>query len=395
MYVNNRKILAKPEGAQTLDIIDALKDIVPISVKNIEDHIHKIITPTGNPIKDAELLAKYVRDNFTYIADGFKEQNIKTPGRLFYDKKGDCKSFSLFILSGLLALGHEAGFRFASYKPNKVYTHVYNFVKHNGKNNTFDSCISNLKESQTYTQLKDMKVNYLSGIGSKAKRQAKRAARKDKRADKKEARQEKRADKKEARKEKRQNKPSVVKKVAFAPARAPFLALVSFNFRNLAKKLAALQSKNPKKLKEFWLKVGGNPDKLLKSVNTGKSKKPLAGGGKMNGANQVVYTAIGDQQYIGLDPASATAAISAASVLLATVQKLLKGEKVEGADEILAPTGTEVVNLDANFEVIDADGEEAKSYQKKSFTPSIGLIGGGLAAAAALYIILKPKRKKR
>jgi hypothetical protein len=376
MYSNNKKIVAAPEGANTQNIIDSLIEIIPASIENIKPHINNIIKPTGNPLKDAENLANYVKNNFTYIADSFKEQNIKTPGRLFNDKTGDCKSFSLFILSGLLSLNYEAGFRFASYKPNKQFTHVYNFVKDKGKIFTFDSCIQNLKESKNYTALKDMKVNYLTGI-------------------EKPSRKERRQKRKNDRQEKRKDKPGTGKKIVFAPARNPFLLLVSFNFRNLAKKLNLLNNKNPKKLKDFWLKVGGNPNKLMQAINTGKNKKPLAGG-KINGANSVVYTALQDQnEFIGLEPASTAAAISAAAVLLATVQKLFKGENIEGSEETIAPGGTQSINLDANFEAMDPDGEEAQTFKKKSFIPSIGLIAGAAAAAGILYFTFNKSKKRK
>jgi hypothetical protein len=78
-------------------------------------------------------------------------------------KQADCKSFSLAFVGMMEALGHDVGFRFASYRKNKIPTHVYNFVVCNGKKFTFDSCVENLKESPRYTFIKDMKVQYLSG----------------------------------------------------------------------------------------------------------------------------------------------------------------------------------------------------------------------------------------
>jgi hypothetical protein len=99
-------------------------------------------------------------------------------------KEADCKSFSLAFFSLMSAAGYKVGYRFASYRKNKIPTHVYNWFIDNDKNfYTFDTCIKNFKESKRFTFIKDMQVNYLTGVNAdfingKAERQAKRQAKK-------------------------------------------------------------------------------------------------------------------------------------------------------------------------------------------------------------------------
>lgn len=72
---------------------------------------------------------EFVKKNIPYKLDPAGEQWIKSPGRLWSEKAGDCKSFSIFTASCLKNLGIPYGFRFASYsKSDPTPTHVYVFV---------------------------------------------------------------------------------------------------------------------------------------------------------------------------------------------------------------------------------------------------------------------------
>lgn len=67
-----------------------------------------------------------------------------------------------------------------------------------------------------------------------------------------------------------------VAKVGLAPARGAFLTLVSLNALKLAKKLAKAWQRNPEKVKSFWQKFGGDPDKLKNAIIKG-SKTQIQG----------------------------------------------------------------------------------------------------------------------
>jgi hypothetical protein len=62
-----------------------------------------------------------------------------------------------------------------------------------------------------------------------------------------------------------------------ATARNAFLALVSLNVFNLAKRLNIMLVKNPKKLMDFWTGLSGKFSALQEAVNKGKNKKAIIG----------------------------------------------------------------------------------------------------------------------
>jgi len=256
------------KNGKTEDIIAALIAAVPEAVRQFKNN--KPTTHTGNLLKDATAACMYVRDRVKYKADGFNFQDIQFPGRMFFHtKQADCKSFSLAALANLLSQGYNGGFRFASYRPNKVPTHVYIFVlDKSGNKFTFDPCIKNLKESNKATHIIDMDVRYLSEpvveIAGRKERQARRAQRRE--------------DRKERRAE--GDKPKGLAKVALAPARGSFLALTALNFRGLATRIDKAIQKDSKKVQQFWNKLGGDFSKLKSNVDKNKGKKPLFGKGK-------------------------------------------------------------------------------------------------------------------
>lgn len=68
----------------------------------------------------------FVKRNLTYWPDQPGHERVKSPGALFHNKKGDCKSYSLAAAAILRALGvRGVHYRFAAYDGNKNYTHVY------------------------------------------------------------------------------------------------------------------------------------------------------------------------------------------------------------------------------------------------------------------------------
>lgn len=388
MRADNTYIIASRYGSDTRDIISALCAAVPAAVNQVKPYIETILTPTGDPVKDTERACRYVRGLVSYKQDGFSEQKIQLPARLLKDTKvGDCKSFSLAVLSIITAMGYKGGLRFSSYKPNKTPTHVYNFVFDNsGKKITFDACVESLKESPRYTYIKDMEVTYLAGspimvdsydyLGRRKRGKGGRGGR-----------------------------GGGLKKIGLAPARGAFLLLVKFNARGLASKLQQSIQKGSTKTKAFWEKVGGNFDKLKAEVSKGAKKKPLFGMKKQRGVNGATETVYIDQGIGVLDPGTqtllVTALASAAPILLA-VSKLFKSQSIpEGEEDVITddekkdepgldPDGT-------GFEVTDAEAgsgtKETPGILTTGFKPSPLMIGAiGLGALGLLYILTKKKR---
>ena len=385
MRADNTYILASRYGSDTRDIIAALCAAVPAAVNQVKPYIDNILQPTGDPVKDTERACRYVRGLVTYKQDGFQEQKIQLPARLLKDTRiGDCKSYSLAVLYIILSMGYKGGFRFSSYKPNKIPTHVYNFVFDNsGKKITFDACVESLKESPRYTYIKDMEVTYLAGSpvmidSSDYLGRRRRGGRK------------------------KDDKPKRGKKIFLAPARAAFLSLVALNARGLATKLQQSIQKGSDKTKAFWTKVGGDFGKLQNTINKGAKKKPLFGIKKkgISGATQVEYL----EEGIGLDPATLTAAaaaLAAASPILLAVSKLFKSQQIpEGeGDVITEDEKADTPSLDQDgtgFTVADSEtgaGSKETPTFTTGFSPSPLMIGAiGLGALGLIYFLTKKKR---
>lgn len=363
MYYNGKTTTIK-SGADTKDIINALQLAVPTAVREVITNRSKFPRPTGNPVKDAKQAAEFVRDNVKYKADGYLYQDIQLPARMIAGtKQADCKSFSLASVAQCLAAGHRCGFRFASYKTNKIPTHVYFWIlDKSGKKFTFDPTIKNLKESHKATNTIDMELRYMTGvddfpeIGKKGRG----------------------------------------KKIFLAPARGAFLTLVSLNVRGLATKLS-----KSKTAKQFWEKLGGDFKKLKKAVDKAKGKKALFGKGKgMKGieANYSGYGAEFQNDGIGaVDWAAIATVIAAAAPVLLAVSKLFKKEGIpEGEGDVLTD------NEKSNTEPLDKDGQgfEAADAENKttpgastSFKPSPLLIGGAIGAIALVYFLTSKKRR--
>lgn len=67
----------------------------------------------------------YLLEHVNYIVDEAGYQFIKSPARLLEDKRGDCKSMTIFIASCLHCLGIPHTIRFVNFDGGDQYTHVY------------------------------------------------------------------------------------------------------------------------------------------------------------------------------------------------------------------------------------------------------------------------------
>lgn len=401
MYVNGKNTVVK-HNASTTDIIDALLNAVPIAVNQCIPEIDSMIYKSGDPLIDAVSCCRYIRSNVKYKADGFDEQNIQLPGRMFQDtKQADCKSFSLAFVGMMEALGHDAGFRFASYRLNKVPTHVYNFVVCNGKKYTFDSCVENLKESNRHTHIQDMKVQYLSApfdYAAYANQLAAKGYSKQKIADLIKAEQERQNKLQEF-----EGKPKTLfgkaarafATVQFAIPRNAFRLLVSLNTRGYATQLDRAVQKDRSKVRQFWEFFGGKfdgGDSLIQSINTGKNKRPLFGAKDENRPIKGLgfYPVDSEESYIGFEPATTAAAIASATPIIIAVRDLLKatGIKAEDIKELITPKEElEGDKLPADFPKYDPNA-------KTGFEISPLMIGGIAAGLALIYFFTMKKGKK-
>ena len=252
------RISSVKQDADNSDIRRALEDCLPIAVKQT-----KALAPSfkGNSEKTT---CRNIHDflmKLGYKADG-NDQNIKLPSALLKTKIADCKSYSCFASSILSNLGIGHSLVYTSYDPNQpIPSHVYIvtnsgcvidavYTKAGGKP------LTEKKPNFKYIRkvnIKDMNVNYLSGVGSYrgiGETTAQRLLREAK--------------------EKAQRLAAGAKSIGLSVPRQIILGMYSLNVDNLASK--AQNSKAA--LESSWKKIGGDPAALFAAIRDGASKPP-------------------------------------------------------------------------------------------------------------------------
>lgn len=323
-YRNNEVVLSKTQSAG--DIINAM-----LAYHNLYKSEYDKLAPQFLATSDygvGKKIFNFLKENTKYRIESDKKQYIKSPSAILYSGSNDCKNYALFTGGVLDAMNRlynsniDWCYRYASYKYlDKIPQHVFVVINPNTDNEIWiDPVLQNYNQrvQPTYIidkKIKNMALIALSGIdqsigrGGRGKEKVKNAWNKVKTAVKTGA------------------KAAVT--VGVAPARNAFLALTKVNFRSLATNLNnAILSGKRAELEKFWSKLGGNPSALIKSIEVGREKKRLG--------------------EIGLEPATETALITAASgIVVALIQKALlpKEAKIpEGAKtginlEDYIPTG--------------------------------------------------------
>ena len=236
---------------------------------------------------------------------------------------------------------------------------------------------------------------------------------------------------------------NLVKKVLLAPGRALFIGMAKLNFGQIATKLS---KGNQDKLKEQWLKLGGDYNKLVAAINKGKNKKakgndffkkilgkkPLSE--QENNLGEKLYlndnfglcedeeenpaglskeqkskiiaistgaaTAIGSA--VGL-PQAAAAGPALAAVIIGIIPLLSKADEIPDSDN---PTGPEVPT-DPNQEPDEAaaaDAESPEATAAAAGTPGAAIkkifskknlpfiIGGAAVLGIGAFFLLKKKK---
>lgn len=441
------KILTAKNNADTNDIIYHLCMAAPAAIAQVKKmNLQEIIGLTGSNVqKDAELAGKWIRAEIKYKMDGYDNQNIQFPSALLKSKNGDCKSLSLLYLAIMENAKHNGGFRFASYRPNGKFTHVYNyFLDKSNKKFIFDACSKDLNENKNYKSIKDMRVNYLAGQPVMFEDQDFRPVRSgfingvpvvqfldtgevisepefiarkrlkdlinDKWKDFK-AKNPKLADtiKKGV---------DAAPKIAFAPSRAAFLVLLTPNFRGYTSKLSRWMNKDSAAVKKFWESFGGDYDKLQQVVDKGSKRKPLFGEKNKRGVSGFNYA----EDYVGVEPVTTAAssqavfaAIAAAAPIIAALVAAFKKAGIKDTPEETPPTddgGLPPLPDDPlknkNFTAADPEGDEARAYNASNgqvfVTPDGQVVTGGSnllnsktllifgGVAVAAFLLLKKKK---
>lgn len=346
---------------------------------------------TGSDLGTAKKLFSFLKQNVEYKIDSENNQQIMSPSGILSIGKNDCKNYALFIVGVLDSLKrkglikNDVFYRFASYKMfDEMPHHVFAVMRDkNGKEYFIDPVLSTFNERKTYFHKIDKKPNMaiysVSGINQVGLFKSKR---------KKEAAASAPAATAPAPKTKKK----IVLKIALAPARGAFLALVGLNFLGLATKLKNSFDNYAGKTENWWKNLGGNPNELLRKVNQGAGKKRIFGDDLFVSSEGMVGEAV----------TAGAAAVTAAPILI-KVGEFLKSvgiepkEILESGKEILAKQIKNAVDknlkIDREYEDIsDAEVNEAvdQALQDQAaggmnYLPYI--LGGGLI----LVFLMKKK----
>ena len=270
------------------DIIKVIHKNFPVAVKQTKQLAKELYT--GDPYRDAQKIYNFLRSGIVYTKDPAGEQLIKTPSRLIADKKGDCKSYSLFAGSLLANMGYPVILRYASYDRNPIPSHVYVITKDQyGNEIILDGVYKAFNKQVPYKFKYDypMEIKTLSGVDyyeevttidgffKKAWNGIKKVGK---------------------------GALNVGKKVGGAPIRNAFLLLCRLNVRSLATNLNKVLARDPNRLKKVWEGFGGNWNALKATIAKGKLKKRLGNVATAEDALQNAFESVIDDWQVNARP---------------------------------------------------------------------------------------------
>lgn len=106
----------------------------------------------------------FVKENIQYKIDPPGMQFIKEPVRLWADKQGDCKSFSVFAASCLSCLGINGFFRFVSFNESTLPTHVYVVVPYKNEEIIIDAVWYYFNEEKPFTHKREFSMTQIARL---------------------------------------------------------------------------------------------------------------------------------------------------------------------------------------------------------------------------------------
>jgi hypothetical protein len=393
-FENKHKMLIHDQS--TGDIIQAIEQAHKVHAPEYSRISSFFNAPTKREI--GKKIFNFLKRNVRYVIEPGNRQTVKSPAAILATGHGDCKHYSLFAGGILQNLGVPFAYRFASYKTfDRQPQHVF-VVINPGTNNEIwiDPVLPEFDYKKPYSHAIDKKMALysISGIGAtkeqkatlKAVKAAKKAA--PTKEAKKAAAQQVQAARKAAGRTAGQvlkKGAKVVLKVAAAPVRNAFLALVALNFGGLATKLSAAWQKAPTKLRTFWESAGGQLEALKKAWEKGSTKKRIFG-----------------NDMIGVAPAAAAATAAPLLVKVADVLKSIGIEPAElvqlGKDAINAKAqqlakktlepkaATEAQNIDVADQVFQDENKGTTTT-----TGKINFLPIAIGGAAVIYLLTRKK----
>lgn len=335
----------------------------------------------GNERDTAKAIFNFLKTETTYEREPNSKQTTKTIKRFLADGKGDCKHYTLFINNILEACGYSPVYRFAGYSRDG-FTHTYSYLP---KTDTVvDAVLTSFDTEKTPTIKKDMSLYSLSGIEpeqdeitgvnfTKIASNLKKAQAKSSNVVKKAVQDIPKAAEKLA---------QGGKTLSLAPARVSFMGLVKINGLGLASNLKSLYDKKGREGLDFWKKLGGNTDDLIKAIQDGATKKKiLAGVEEERASEREIFDGYSGDGVDTMGAVGIAAAVASATPILLQVKNILNkaGIKVEdvaiisnavkkGTEDFKKLTGHSVTDIVFKKET----GTESKSqtvYKKGDVMP--------------------------
>jgi hypothetical protein len=157
-------IKTRPEKKQLMfadgRTVDIQKVIFEVNADKIWRDTKELSQQFERSKQGLQKLWRFVKYKIRYREDPEGYQFIKYPARLWADRAGDCKSFTLFIVSVLQNLGIKYTIRFTSYQKNdRTVTHVYPVAHLDGEDIILDAVWFYFNSEKRYAHKQDHKFS--------------------------------------------------------------------------------------------------------------------------------------------------------------------------------------------------------------------------------------------
>lgn len=239
----------------------------------------------GTELQTCKAIFDFLKNDLNYVADG-DHQVVQLPSALLRNRRGDCKSYSVFTSAVLSNLGIPHHYVYASYTGNPTPGHIYvvtdsgiiidavygHFNKEKSANYKYPTNINGTMRVSTIAGVGACCASCPSpglGIGSKEDRERRRRERELERERKRRERELEKEQKEAAREA---CGPQGARDELLALGRWFFAAMVQMNMDGFATKMSKMDFE---KLKNLWCKAGGNPYSLQQWIKNGSSRREI------------------------------------------------------------------------------------------------------------------------
>jgi len=383
-FKGEKKLIVKNQ-----DVNDIMKTMIDQHNQHKKDYdkiCHLFIRE--NEVKTLKAIFDFLKNNVKYRIESGDAQKVKSPGAIVYTGSttgSDCKGYASFINGCVDAINRTGKmkipfcYRFANYRIiDSTPQHVFS-VAYPGTSNEIwiDPVLPFFDQKKKYyNKIDKMPLYTVSGLPGIGRR----------------SRAERKAARKTRRKARREGENCTGRAgLKYAPpaivARKSFLLLLDVNVPKKLGTRMVMAFRDPNrrlKIIQQWCKFGGNAATLIRAVRNKERK--LKSKGKISGEIEI-------NGMVGVDPATITAAISAASPIIALISRYLPagstGQEIFSAAADVAQTAGEysdqISGCDNQLVGCTADCNCDKISGSLSFGPLPILI----AAGVGLYFLLK------